>query len=650
MNPFPGLFSTCDIGGIELRNRLVLPPMGTCLGGMEGRVTREMEDYYVERAKGGVGLVVVENTLVDDAYGIQIANQLRITSHHAIPFLYRLTERIKEHGARVALQINVAGCGTRRHLAPNVRPTGPSAVAYDFQPERCRRLTIQEIRSITESFVRGAALARLAGFDAVEVHGANGYLLNQFLSPFSNRRRDAYGGNLEKRLRFPLEVVRRVRRELGKDFPILFRLCLDEFLEGGLSLEEALEISRRLEEAGIDGFDVTGGNLNMRGSCSRAIPGQTVPHGHLASHAAVLKQKVTVPVILAGKIKSPELAEKFVQDGTCDFVAVGRGLLADPHWPRKAEAGRAREIRKCISCNEMCLYQKTWRSRPIRCTVNPLLGREGERLERVERPKRVLVVGGGPAGAEAARACALRGHSVTLCEKENHLGGQLWMASVLEFKQELRELAGQMALELERLNVEVLLSEEVKDGSWVEAGYEEVIIATGAGPLLPQISGIEKIRLATYEDALLDKSLKIQGEHVVVAGGGLIGCETALHLAKQGGRRITVVEKLEQIANEIEPIFNRDGLIQQLRDSGVEILTGHDIVGVEEGRLIASFQGKEVSIPIDMLILALGRKKVQPPGEVLGGERIPVHYVGDCVEPRNLSRAVHEGFWTGAGV
>ncbi|MCF8062643.1 MAG: FAD-dependent oxidoreductase [Deltaproteobacteria bacterium] len=650
MSPFPGLFSSCRIGGLNLKNRLVLPPMGTCLGGMDGSVTREMEDYYSCRAGGGVGLVIVENTLVDDTYGIQIANQLRMTSHHAVPFLYRLTEQIKEKGARVAVQINVAGCGTRRHLAPGVKPTGPSAVAYDFQPERCRRLAVSEIRAITKAFARGAVLARLAGFDAVEVHGANGYLLNQFLSPYSNRRRDAYGGTLEKRLRFPLEVIRGIRDEVGEDYPVLFRLSVDEFLEGGLTLEHAVEIARRLEKAGVDGLDVTAGNLNARGSCARAIPSQFIPHGHLAAHAAALRQSVNIPVILAGKIKTPELAEEMVHSGVADLVAVGRGLLADPKWPRKASRGLPGEIRKCISCNEMCLYQKTWQSRPIRCTVNPLLGREGHRIERSEHPKRILVVGGGPAGAEAARSCALKGHAVTLCEKEGRLGGQLWMASVLPFKSELRDLIGQMEIGLQNLGVEVRLNEEVKEALSGEPGFDEVIVATGAAPLLPSLPGIEGVHAISYDEALLGKGREVRGEHVVVAGGGLIGCETAIHITQTYNKKVFIIEKQNQIANEIEPIFNRDGLIQSIRDKKISILTEHEITGIEDHQLKAFYRKREVSVRVDTLVLALGRVKVKPPLEVFHRQNVPVHYVGDCIEPRKLSHAIHEGFWTGAGI
>jgi 2,4-dienoyl-CoA reductase-like NADH-dependent reductase (Old Yellow Enzyme family)/NADPH-dependent 2,4-dienoyl-CoA reductase/sulfur reductase-like enzyme len=646
MSPFSILFSPFKIGSLKLKNRVVLPPMGTCLGDINGVVTKKLVDYYIERAKGGVGLIIVENTLVTSRFGIQIANQLRIDSYHHVPYLFELTEAVKEHGARIAIQINVPGCGTRRHLAPTVKPTGPSARAYDFQPERCKILSVKEIKEIVNDFARGAKLAKQAGFDAIEIHGANGYLINQFLSPYSNRRKDAYGGDLRKRLKFCIEVIQGVREVVGDDYPLLFRLGIDEFLDGGFTVEQAVEVAKSAEQAGINALDVTAGNLNMRKSCARAIPSLFIPDGHLAEDAGKVKKALDIPVILAGKIRDPQLAEEILRKEKADLIAIGRGFLSDSQWALKAMTGKHKEIRKCISCNEMCLYHKTWLSRPIRCTVNPLVGRENRRIDKVAKPKRVLVIGGGPAGMEAARVSALRGHIVTVCEKASRLGGQLWIASVLPYKKEMRELIEQMSTQLEQLGVSIRLNEKVTAESLKNMPFDVIVVATGAKPLKPSLPGIEHHRVLYYDDVLSDKK-NAKGENIIVGGGGVIGCETAIYIAENKGKRVTIVEKMDQAASEMEPIFNRDGLLQRLEKNGIRILLDHEILGIED-RIVRIGQKKvSKTLPMDTLVLALGRSQNDKLFKQLTGSGTSVNFVGDCIEPRKLSNAIHEGFWAG---
>jgi 2,4-dienoyl-CoA reductase-like NADH-dependent reductase (Old Yellow Enzyme family)/NADPH-dependent 2,4-dienoyl-CoA reductase/sulfur reductase-like enzyme len=649
MGSFPILFSPFEIGSLKLRNRVVLPPMGTCLGDINGAVTKKLVDYYVERAKGGVGLIIVENTLVTSKYGLQIANQLRVDSHHHVPYLYELTEAVKEHGARIAIQINVPGCGTRRHLAPTVKPTGPTAIAYDFQPERCRRLTVKELKEIAKYFARGAKLAMQAGFDAVQIHGANGYLINQFLSPYSNRRKDAYGGSLSNRFKFCKEVIKSVREALGDGYPLLFRLGIDEFLDGGLTIEQAVEIAKGAEQSGVNALDITAGNLNMKNSCARAIPGLFIPHGHLADYAGIIKKALQIPVILAGKIRDPILAEEILRKEKADFIAIGRGLLSDPHWPLKAKTGKHREIRKCISCNEMCLYYKTWLSRPIRCAVNPLVGRESHRIDKVTKPKRVLVIGGGPAGMEAARVSALRGHAVTICEKNLRLGGQLWIASVLPYKKEMRELIEQMTKQLEQYGVCIRLNEEVTAESLKKGLFDVIVVATGAIPLKPGLPGVDRDRVLFYDDVLSNRK-KVEGENIIVGGGGVIGCETAIHIAEKKNKRVTIVEKIDQVSKEMEPIFNRDGMLQRLEENGIKILLDHEMLSIEDQAVtIAQKKGKK-TLPMDTLVIAFGRSRNEKLFDDLVNDETSVSFIGDCVEPRKLSNAIHEGFWTGSRI
>jgi 2-enoate reductase len=384
----------------------------------------------------------------------------------------------------------------------------------------------------------------------------------------------------------------------------------------------------------------------MRKSCARAIPSLFIPDGHLAEDSGKVKKALDIPVILAGKIKDPQLAEEILRKNKADLIAIGRGFLSDSQWALKAMTGKHKEIRKCISCNEMCLYHKTWLSRPIRCAVNPLLGRENRRIDTVTKPKRVLVIGGGPAGMEAARISALRGHVVTVCEKASRLGGQLWIASVLSYKKEMRELIEQMSTQLEQLGVCIRLNEEVTADSLNKILFDVIVVAAGAVPLKPILPGIEHHRVLYYDDVLSGEK-EVKGENIIVGGGGVIGCETAIYIAEKKRKRVTIVEKMDQAASEMEPIFNRDGLLQRLEEKGVRILLDHKILSIED-RIVKIAQRKvRKTLPMDTLVLALGRSQNDQLFKHLTGSGISVNFVGDCVKPRKLSNAIHEGFSAG---
>lgn len=642
MKFFEHLFSPYFIGKLQIKNRIVMPPMGTCLADINGCVTRKMIDYYARRARGGVGLIIIENTLVHEKYGIQIPNQLRIHSYHQVPQFYDLVEAVHALGARIGIQINSPGSGMRPHLSPAITPVSPSQVRVDFLPLESRIITAEEIEEVILDFGKAARLAKLAGFDLIEIHGAHGYLINEFLSLYTNRREDRYGGTLQNRLRFCLEIIHKIKEEIGGDFPLIFRMSVDDFLDGGMSIDESIKIARALQGAGISAFDVSAGNLNMKASCVRAIPGTFIQDGHLAEHAKRIRESINIPVIVAGKIRDPWLAEQILSEGKADFIAVGRGLLSDPDWPMKARNGKAEQIRKCISCNDLCIYRKTWLSHPIRCSVNPEVGREGEQLQMAKKPKKVVVVGGGPAGMEAARVAALRGHTVVLYERAKTLGGQLLIAGVLPFKAQLRDLMGYLSGQIAELGVNIHLNADVTMNFLKLIDFDVLILATGARSHLPNVPRMDGSTVYLYDEVLSGKD--VEGPNVIVVGGGMIGCETAIYLAENLKRRVTIVEQLPDVGRDFDPVFNKPGLMKRLSENQIAIMASSTLEKIEPEGAAVICKGIRKVIQADSVVLAVGRSPVRELAELMKTDHREVFCIGDCVDPRRLPDAIHEAF------
>lgn len=635
---FSKLFEPGQIGGMRLKNRIIMPAMATNFASATGEVTQQMIDYYTARAKGGVGLVIVENTTVEYPQGRNGATQLRGDQDRFIPGLNRLAGAVHDNGAKVALQINHAGGITDERKTEGIKPVAPSPVASGRLGIVPRELISGEIEEIIDKYADAALRAKRAGFDAIEVHGAHGYLIAQFLSPYTNKRTDDYGGDLGHRAKFALEVIERVRDKVGSDFPIIFRLSGDEFIEEGRTLEESKALVPLLERAGIDALHVTAAAAK---NPSKQLEPMSYPQGWRAYLAEEIKKEVSIPVITVGVIREPEIAERILEEGKADFIAVGRGLIADPEWANKAAQGREKEIRKCISCN-ICAKSRVFDDVPIRCSVNPFVGREGElaKIKPAALPKKVAVVGGGPAGMEAARMAAFRGHEVVLYEKEQELGGQLILASRPPHKDKIKWLIEYLIDGLAE-KVEVKLGAEVKAELIDRINPDAVILATGAEPFTPSLPGIHGKNVVTAHDVLRGHPV-IKGAEVTVAGGGMVGCETAEFLA-ESDNSVTIIEMLDEIAIDCEPI-TREELIASLKEYGVEMITQTRLLKVLDHGVVVDQGGRKGRIINgDWVVLALGTQPQSSLVKELKGRAYEVYTVGDCREPRGMQVAIYEG-------
>ncbi|NLO89224.1 MAG: FAD-dependent oxidoreductase [Clostridia bacterium] len=642
---FDSLFQPGRIGTMEVKNRLVMPPMSTRLASVNGEVTKELIAYYAERAKGGVGTIIVEYSYIDEFESKAAICQLGVQSDHHITGLNELAEAIQSYGAKAVLQLAHGG----RQTDPGkmgMDPVGPSAIpdpltsAAMGRPNWVRELDQEEIQEIIESFAEAARRTKMAGFDGVELHGAHGYLLCQFLSPFSNRRNDMYGGDLEGRARMPLETVDRVRSKVGKDYPILYRLSADEYVGGGLTLEETVRFAQMLEEAGVDCLHVSCGNF---ASIHRFVPPIYFKHGYFTYLAEEIKKAVNIPVIAVGAISEPEHANWLIEQGKADFVAMGRALIADPHLPSKARSGRLEEIRPCIRCNEGCInrFFKGW---TMRCATNPQCGRELHYAEipPAEKPSKVLIVGGGPSGMESAIVSAKRGHKVILCEKEGELGGLLRDVVVPEYKYDIKRLLNHWIYMVQNMdNIEIRLNTEVTPELVKEISPDVVFVAAGSREFIPPFPGSERPNVVSGIEVYAGR--QEVGQKIVIAGGGILGCETAIMLAKQG-KEVTVVEKLDTIAYDVEPLTQMT-LQEMMAEHNVKILTGTALDSVvDEGAVIIDKELNKRILPMDNLVVAIGRQPNKEVVESLMGTAPQVIPIGDCVKAGDIADCTHQAF------
>ena len=644
MHALKNLFRPIKIGPMEVKNRLVMAPMGTNLASPEGEITPNFIGYYETRARGGVGLILTDDTTVTES-ALYHQKGPRLHDDRVIQGWKELTQAVHAHGAKIGPQLVHPSFNAPQAFS-GVQPVAASPIASRRFKEIPRELTEEEIEEIIEKFAEAALRAKKGGCDTVQIHCAHvHHLLGSFLSPLYNKRTDAYGGSLEGRLRLPLEVIRRTRSKVGPDFPLLVRISGDEFMPGGQTLEESKYIAPLLVEAGIDAIHVSAGTGN---NFWLVIPPTGTPQAPNAYLAEQIKGVVDVPVICVGRINHPRLAENLVAAGKTDMVAMGRALLADPELPNKAAQGQWDDITPCMG-DSMCLANVQV-EQEIRCLTNPGAGREGETLRPAATPKKVMVVGGGPAGMEAARVAALRGHQVTLMERTSKLGGQLLLAAFPPMKQEYTTLIQYLARQMEKAGVTVELNREVNKAVISAFQPDEIIMATGAVPLIPEtISGMTQKHVVTAWDVLAGRTLP--GPQVVIVGGGKVGCETADFIAHPvddmtpHSYRVTIVEMLENIALD-EKSMARSLLVQRLKAKGVEIIVGATVTEILSDGLKYTREGREERLGgMDNIILAMGARSENALVEQIAG--IPLHIIGDAKQPRSAMEAIAEGWEVG---
>jgi len=656
---FPKLFEPIKIGKVTINNRIAMAPMGIVgLMNSEGNPGPRAIEYYIERARGGTGLIITGLFTVWNEMGNRERVHHQISRLSIAPFA-EITEAVHALGAKVFVQLT-AGFG-RVGMFPGMagKPVSASEVpAYLVPSVTCRALETEEVDSLVEAFGPAAEIMAAAGVDGVELHGHEGYLFDQFTTAIWNHRKDKYGGDLQGRLTFPINILNVIKKHAGKDFAVQYRFGIkhymkalnsgalpgEKFKEAGRDVEEGLEMARLLEEAGFDSLHVDAGCYD---SWYWAHPPTYQEHGCMVDMAALTKKVVKIPVIAVGRLDIPELAEKVIAEGKADMVAIGRGLLADAYWPAKAAAGKTEEIRPCIGCHDGCIGRFS-QGRPLSCAVNPACGREKEyALTPAALPEKIVVVGGGVAGMETARVAATRGHKVVVYEKSNKAGGHLNEASVPDFKNDVARLLDWYKYQIEKLGVTIKLETPVTAALLAKEKPDAVILATGSQSSIPKIPGVENA--VTCEDVLLGK--KKTGKSVIVLGGGLVGCETALWLA-QKKKDVTIIEMLpELMTGSISvPRMNRYMLQDMLVLNKVKIMTNARAVEIAKDGIVVSINGKKKPVKADTVVLAVGLKPDNPLAPQLNGRFPKLYTIGDCREPRNIMGAIWDGYEVGRNI
>lgn len=633
------IFSPISVGSVKIKNRLAVAPMVTCFCDKEGMATDRFIAYHEAKARGGWGLIIVEDYAVDPAgrgfWTAGLWKDEQIASHA------KLVEKVHCTGTKIVAQIYHAGRQTTSGLIGS-QPVCPSPLACPALGEVPRELTVEEIRYIVSQFGDTARRAQQAGFDGVEVHGAHGYLVAEFMSKYANKRVDEYGGPLGNRLRFPLEIIADIREKCGPDFLIDFRISGDEKVAGGRTIEETKAIAVQLEEAGVDMLHITAGTYE---SSWAIIPPMQIGTGWIVDYAAEVKSVVSIPVITVGRINDPLLAESILLSGKADLIAMGRASLADPELPNKFLEGRYEDIRQCIGCQQGCL-EVLFRNEPIGCLVNPSCGYEYlDELKRAKSPRRVTVVGGGPAGMEAARAAALAGHEVTLYEKMGRLGGQFAVAAVAPGKGDVAAYLSWASRQIEKLGVHIKLNTEYTAEACRKEKPDNVIVATGATSAKPAIPGIDGENVSYAVDVLSGR-IPAAGT-VVIAGGGVIGCETAVYLASLG-KAVTIVEMLPSIARDEEGT-RRFMLMKMMEEAKITVCTDSEITEIAADGVTTKKDGDSCRIPADAVVLAFGMTSNNSLAKELEGQ-ITLTVVGDAAKARKALEAIREGWLAGARI
>lgn len=658
MFKYLNLFQPIKIGNVEIKNRFALAPMGPLgLADAEGGFNQRGIDYYTERAKGGTGLIVTGVTFVDNVVEEHGMPNCPCSTHNPVQFIRtsrEMTERIHAYNSKVFLQMS-GGFG-RVTIPTNLGefpPVAPSPIQHRWLDKTCRELSIEEIKSIVKKFGDGAFNAKRAGFDGVQIHAVHeGYLIDQFAIELFNQRTDEYGGCLENRLRFAREIVEEIKMRCGEDFPVTLRyspksfikglrdgaLPGEEFEEKGRDLPEGIEAAKLLVKYGYDALDIDVGSYD---SWWWSHPPMYQEKGLYMPYAKLMKETVNVPIICAGRMDNPEMATSAIDNGTCDIISLGRPLLADPDYVNKLRGGKTKCIRPCISCQEGCMGRIQVYSM-LNCAVNPQACRERfTAYNPIIKSKKVLIIGGGVAGCEAARVLSIRGHKPELFEKSDKLGGNLIPGGAPDFKEDDILLADWFANQLQELKVPVTLNTEVTKEFVLRGNYDAVIIATGSTPKVFSLGDDEKV--FTAADILTNK--KDCGDTTVVIGGGLVGCETALWLARNG-KKVTIVEALDKLLALNGPLChaNSEMLERLIPYNNIEVVTSAKVTGFNNGQLTMNTDNCEKSIKCDSVILSVGYKEDNSLFKELEFEIPEIYLLGDARKVANIMYGIWDAF------
>lgn len=640
------LFTPFKIGKMEVKNRLVMSPMGTNSALANGRKTDNEIDYFIERAKGGVGMIIMGCQPLNEKIA-QGSMEGYMDSFTVLPSLTSVCDGVHRYGAKIVCQLTP---GTGRNAFPDTLGNPPMSAseipsAFDLNL-MCHALTKEEIAQMMNDFKFAAGVAMDAGYDAIEIHAHAGYLIDQFLSPVWNKRTDEYGGTPEKNTRFAKDIYHAIREVVGPDVPILFRISLDHRFNGGRDLEYSMKILKELEKEGIDAFDIDAGCYE---TLDYIFPPAYLGESCMSYVCKDAREAVNVPLINAGS-HNPDSALELIESGNADLASFGRALIADPMMPKKLMKNHREDVRPCLRCNEYCIGRIWNHHTKLGCAVNPQAMEEVRfKLEKTEDPQNVVVIGAGPGGMEAARVAALEGHHVTLFEKEDHLGGTMGDICTAQFKSNIKKLTEWYKVQLSKLPVDIHLNTTITGEEDILKTCDAIIVSTGATPFTPSIPGIDSKNVVNIVEAHRNESL-IKGDKIVICGGGASGLDGAIEIAEEMHKDVTVVEMLPEMGKDVF-FINKISLFNKLAENNVKLMTNTKVTAIDETGLTVEENGIEKHIEADTVISAFGMRPNTTLSDLLK-EKYPMRTrsIGDCDKLGKIGEAVREGFYAASSL
>jgi 2,4-dienoyl-CoA reductase-like NADH-dependent reductase (Old Yellow Enzyme family)/thioredoxin reductase len=630
------IFQTFDLGALRLPNRVVMTTVKLGYGTKEGKVTDRHLAFYARRARGGVGLLTTEPQCVLPN-GRELPTQLAVHDDAVVEGLTNLTKAVHGEGGRIMAHLNHAGRAANPKLVPEDGLVSASSVLCPANQVVPRPLTVKEIAEVVGAFASAARRIRKADFDAIEIPFSHGYLIHQFLSPHTNQRNDEYGGDFEGRVRFGMEVLGAVRDQVGGTLPIVVRMNAQDYVDGGLGPDDALQLAQLLASSGVNALSVTSGT--MCESVPFCLYPAGTPKAHLLPMAARIREAAGIPVIVAGRIRTPKTAGKALLEEQADLIGLGRPLLADPDWVKKAESGDAEAILLCAACHQGCLGELR-KGNGTHCLFNPSTGRELDGpAQAASKARKVMVVGGGPAGLEAARVAANRGHEVCLYEEKDHLGGQAHLAARVPHKEGFLDALGHMELMARRAGVRFRLGTRITLEDIRNLTPDTVVLATGAVPLTVAFPGLDQVPWV-LADEVLAGDVEVDSPTALVVGGGLVGLETADFLGARGVK-VTLVEMRASVGETLD-LLPRTMLRKRLSNQGAEIHVNTEVVAFSPGEVEVIEGGESLLLPLETAIIAVGARPDRTLAEALAGQGFDLHLIGDAVDPRGIGEAIWE--------